>query len=122
MRKKWIWLAPLAIVALIGFIALGGFIVQQLWNWLTPALFGWRQITLWQGLAILVLCRILFGGLGGRGGGRSRMRHRMSDRMVDRMAGRMERMSPEERERFREAIRRRFGFGPPASEGESKAQ
>ena len=28
-----------------------------------PALFGWRQITFWQALGLLALCRILFGGL-----------------------------------------------------------
>ena len=38
--------------------------VRLLWNWLLPSLFGWRLITFWQALGILVLCRILFGGLG----------------------------------------------------------
>jgi hypothetical protein len=26
----------------------GGVIVQFLWNWLAPALFGWHEITFWQ--------------------------------------------------------------------------
>lgn len=63
-RKKWIWLAPVAILAFVGFIALGGFLVQALWNWLLPPLFGWHEITFWQGLGLLALCRILFGGWG----------------------------------------------------------
>ena len=120
MRKRWIWLAPLAILALAGFIALGGVIVQQLWNWLLPPLFGWRQITFWQALGILVLCRILFAGFGCHGSHGPKLRGRMSDRMADRMAKRMERMTPEERERFREGIRKRFGFGPPASESQGQ--
>ena len=77
-KKKLILFAPLAIVGVALFIALGGEIVMQLWNWLLPSLFGWRQITFWQALGILVLCRILFGGLGGHGGrgfGRSRAPH-----------------------------------------------
>jgi hypothetical protein len=37
---------------------------MHLWNWLLPPLFGWRQITFWQALGILALCRILFGGFG----------------------------------------------------------
>jgi len=41
------FLAPLAIAA---FIAIGGGSVMQLWNWLLPALFGWRHITFWQAL------------------------------------------------------------------------
>ncbi len=46
------------------FIAIGGEIVLHLWNWLLPPLFGWRQITFWQALGLLALCRILFGGFG----------------------------------------------------------
>ena len=108
MRRKWIFLPPLAIAGFLLFIAIGGEVVLQLWNWLLPALFGWRQITFWQGLGILVLCRILFGGLGGHGGHRSKFRGRMRERCA--------RMTPEERERFRQGIREGWGFGPPASE------
>ena len=102
MRRRWIFLAPLAILGFVAFIVIGGAVVRQLWNWLLPPLFGWRQITFWQALGLLALCRILFGGFGLHGSGRSRSR------------------TPEERERFRQAVRRRFGFGP--STGESKEQ
>ncbi|HTS29858.1 MAG TPA: hypothetical protein VMH81_28500 [Bryobacteraceae bacterium] len=119
MRKKWIWLAPLAIVALAAFIALGGVIVQSLWNWLLPPLFGWSEITFWQGLALLALCRILFGGLGGHGPRGPRMGRRMADRMEKRMADRWEALTPEERERFRQSMRGRCGLDPAPSEGQS---
>jgi len=112
MKKKLIWIAPLAIVGIVALIAIGGEIVLLLWNWLLPALFGWRQITFWQAIGILALCRILFGGFGGHGSARSSMRRRMTDRMADRMADRWERMTPEERERFRERMRARCGFDP----------
>ena len=49
------------------FIALGGVVVQLLWNWLVPSIFGVRQVTLWEALGLLALSRILFGGFG-RGG------------------------------------------------------
>jgi len=107
--KKLILIAPLAILGLLLFIALGGGIVKQLWNWLLPPLFGWRQITFWQALGMLALCRILFGGLGMHGSGRSRFRRRMQERC--------EQMTPEERERFRQGIRGRFGFGPSTDDG-----
>src|SRR5579863_7766917 len=84
MRKKWIFLAPLAVLALFAFIALGGEVVLLLWNWLLPPLFGWHQITFWQALGLLALCRILFGGWGGHGSGRSHFRGRMRDRMAKR--------------------------------------
>ena len=111
MRRRWIFLAPLAMLAMLLFIAIGGEVVMKLWNWLLPPLFGWRQITFWQGLGLLALCRILFGGLGIHGSGRSNFRRRMRDRC--------EHVTPEERERFRQRMRERFGVGP--STGESKA-
>ena len=110
--KRLIFIAPLAILAILVFVTIGGEIVQHLWNWLLPPLFGWRQITFWQALGILVLCRILFGGFGFHGSGRSNVRRRMEERC--------ENMTPEERERFRQRMRERFGFGP--STGESKEQ
>ena len=109
-KRKWIFLGPLAILAMVGFAALGGWVVESLWNWLAPALFGWRQITFWQGLGLLALCRILFGSFG-RGGYRGGMRRRMSDRW--------EAMTPDERERFRQAMRERCGFVPPTREAKA---
>ena len=112
MRRKWILLAPLVILVFLLFIALGGEVVRQLWNWLLPPLFGWRQITFWQALGMLALCRILFGGFGCPGSVGSNVRRRMEERCA--------RMAPEERERFRQRMRERFGFGPSTSE--SKGQ
>src|SRR5580693_9942856 len=84
MNRKWkkmIWIAPLAILAMVLFAYIGGEIVMHLWNWLLPPLFGWHQITFWQAFRILALCRILFGGHGLHGSGRSNMRRRMKERM-----------------------------------------
>src|SRR6266436_4575780 len=111
MNRKWkkmIWIAPLAIIAIPVFVAIGGEIVMHLWNWLLPSLFGWRQITFWQALGLLVLCCILFGGWGAYGPGRSNFRRRMKERC--------ENMMLEERERFRQRMRERFGFDPSTSE------
>ena len=109
---RLIFLAPLIFLVMLLFIAVGGEVVLQLWNWLLPPLFGWRQITFWQALGLLALCRILFGGFGFHGSGRSSFRRRMAERW--------ERMTPEERERFRQGMRGRCGFGPSTSE--SKGQ
>ena len=110
MRKRFIKFAPLILLAFLLFIAIGGAVVMQLWNWLLPTLFGWNQITFWQALGLLALCRILFGGFGLRGAGRSDFRRRMAERW--------EHMTPEERERFRQGIRGRYGFGSSDSEGQ----
>ena len=125
-KKKLIFIIPAAIVGIVLFMALGGWIVQYLWNWLLPPLFGWRMITFWQALAILVLCRLLFGRWGGgrHGGSHMRnrwgggMRERMAEKWEQRWAERWEEMTPEEREKFRQGMRARCGFGEekPASE------
>ena len=103
MRRKFFYFAPLAIVGVLAFIALGGFIVEQLWNWLAPALFGWPAITFWQAVGLLALCRILFGGLGRHGHGPSLRRGRKGHWMS---------MTPDERERFRQRMRERCGIEP----------
>jgi hypothetical protein len=107
MTKRWkklVLIAPLAILAMLAFIVIGGEVVLHLWNWLLPSLFGWRQITFWQALGLLALCRILFGGHAWHRSGRHSFRRRMKERC--------EQMSPEERERFRERMHERWGFGP----------
>ena len=118
--KKLIWIAPLAIVGMVIFVAIGGAIVLLLWNWLLPPLFGWPQVTFWQALGLLALCRILFGGFAGHGVARSSVRRRVFDRVADRMAERWEKMTPEERERFRQGTRDCWGSGP--SNGGSQGQ
>ena len=112
MRKHWFFLAPAAIlgILLVGFI--GGEVVKQLWNWLAPPLFGWRQITFWQAFGLLALCRILFGGSGWHRSGRSSFRRRMEERS--------EHMTPEERERLRQSWRGRWGFCPSTSESKEQ--
>ena len=112
MKKKMIWIAPLAIAAMVLFTWIGGEVVMRLWNWLLPSLFGWRQITFWQGLGLLALCRILFGGfrLSGHCSPRSNIRRRMKERMDEHWG----RMTPEEREKFRQIFRGRCSpFEPP---------
>jgi hypothetical protein len=107
-RKKLFFIIPAAIVGIALFIFIGGWLVMHLWNWLLPMLFGWRMITFWQAVGILALCRILFGGVSGRGMHRRFSGHRMGKRFGH--------MTPEEREKFREGMRAKWGFGPPASE------
>jgi hypothetical protein len=120
MKSKWIWIAPLAMLAMLALVAFGGWVVMLLWNWLLPPLFGWRALTFWQALGMLVLCRILVGGFAGRGFSGYSFRRRMAERWERRMAERWDHMTPEERERFRRGLRERWGFGPPAGEGNER--
>jgi hypothetical protein len=107
-RRKLFFIIPAAIIGIALFIFIGGWLVMSLWNWLLPPLFAWRMLTFWQAVAMLALCRILFGGVSGRGWHRSYSGRRMGERWG--------RMTPEEREKFRQGMRERCGFGPPTSE------
>lgn len=94
---------PLAVVA---FLALFTFAVHQLWNCVLVDVLAVKAITYWQALGILVLAKILFGGFPHRRGGPCGHIHEHM------MAKRMESATPEEREKIREEMRRRFGDWP----------
>jgi hypothetical protein len=112
-KKKWLALIFIGPPAIALFIWIGGELVMHLWNWLTPTLFGWHQITFWQAFGLLALCRILVGGHGVRGSHRSEGRRRIKERMDERW----EKMTPEEREKFRQSWRGRCsGFGEATGE------
>jgi hypothetical protein len=85
--------------------AVFGFIVMSLWNWLMPALVGWRPITFWQALGLFILAKILFGGFRGGWGGGGHWRRRMLERW--------QQMTPEEREKFRQGLQGCCGRGVP---------
>ena len=71
-------------------------VVMLLWNALVPGLFGGPPLRYLQAAGLLVLSRILFGGLRGHHG---RWRHHG-------WRGRWESLTPEERERLREKYAR----------------
>lgn len=78
-----------------------GFITMELWNALLPRIFGWSRITFWQGLGLLILSKILFGGFHRHSGQRDQWNRRMKHRMRERW----ENMTPGEREKFRKGMR-----------------
>lgn len=92
---KVLMFAPVAILAFALFI----YLIMLLWNWLMPAIFGLNPLTYWQTLGLLVLAKILFGfGFGGGGGESPKFMRR-------RLLERYEKMTPEEREKFRQGLR-----------------
>src|ERR1700744_4340389 len=99
-NRKKIFLIPLFVAA---FIALAGFVVMSLWNYLIPAIFHLGVITFWQAVALFVLCKVLFGFGKGHHGSPPWMRNRMAERMKN--------MSPEEREKFKEHLREKYRDG-----------
>lgn len=59
-----LWVIFFAIL-IVAFIALFGFVFQYLWNWLMPDIFGLTTITYWQAIGLIILSKIIFGGIGG---------------------------------------------------------
>lgn len=104
-RMKLALIAPLAVAAL----ALFPLVVRYLWNWLVPAVFGGPTVTYWQAFGLLILARILVGGLGGGHGDNKHGRRRMMEQW--------EQMTPEEREAFRQGLRDRCGERRAADTG-----
>ena len=92
MRFKLRFFAK-ALLILVG-IAVLGWMVMTLWNWVIPALFiGGRSIDYLHAMGLLILSRILFGGFRGHGGCHGR-----------RHCRRWQQMTPEERETFQKNL------------------
>jgi hypothetical protein len=95
MKRFWIIRGIKVLAVATVAVAVFGYVVMSLWNWVIPAVTGLHSVTFVQALALLVLSRILFGGLRDHRGGwhwRQRMRERW------------ETMTPEERERLHETL------------------
>ena len=96
---RWTAIGVAATVAMLGLLLLVGLAVMLLWNQLVPALFHGPELRYWQAVGLLILSRLLVGGLrGGHGHWRQR-----------RWRERWEQMSPEERARLREGLMSRCG-------------
>lgn len=99
LLQKHLVFVPLFFVAYI--VCFGG-CVMLLWNWLMPTLLGLPSVTFWQAAGLLLLCKILFGGIGSahHGHGHHGCHHGTS---VGKLRERWENMTPEERERIAKA-------------------
>ncbi len=93
MRKVRFVGTRILMFALVGGTVMG-FVLSGLWNALMPAIFGLPAISFWQALGLFLLSRILFGNFGGRG------RRFRGARFVSGWKD----LTPEERERFRNAM------------------
>ena len=104
MRKFWILKMILIGIVAVAFFSLA---VMLLWNWLVPALFSGPMITFWQALGLLVLSKILFSGFGRKGhhGGHGPRTPFWRKRFEEKW----EKMTPEEREKFKARFKHRCG-------------
>ena len=110
MKRLWILRGLKFLVIAAVAVTAFGYFVMSLWNWVVPAVTGLHAITWLQAVALLVLSRILFGSLHRHSGG-WHWRHRMGERW--------QQMTPEERERFRDAVGTHRHCGPRAGTGQT---
>ena len=100
--RRGFWIAKgvkiLVLVAVV--LAVASFVVMSLWNWLVPMLFKGPALGYWEALGLLVLARLLFGGLRPHGHGRGPWGHSWHHARAH-----WDQMTPEERERFRSRLR-----------------
>lgn len=98
------------------FVVLTGFAVMLLWNTLLPGIFGTPQITWIQALGLLILARILIGGIGHSGFGGytgGRWRKRWESKMAS--------MSPDERKKWKKEFGRSC-WGRTSAEDEGQTE
>ena len=95
--QKIIKFILIAIVA----VAVFGFVVMGLWNWLMPAVFGWHAITFWQAVGLLV-----FASSSSAGSAEGRV---AACTGAAAWKEKWAQMSPEEREKFSRGMGARFG-------------
>ena len=121
MRSRAAWVArgvakAVAIaVAVVLALAVFSWAVMLLWNYVVPPVFRGPVIGYWQALGLLVLCRILFGGLRGWRGSHGHWRRHM-------WRERWESLTPEERARLRERFMERCGRGTGAPATEQRGE
>ena len=99
-RPKKIIFILLAIIAITTVL---GTVIMLLWNAILPNILGTRPINIWEAIGLLVLCRLLVGGLK-RGG--------MGKRMYSRKKAWREKwmhMSEEEKTEFKARWKERCG-------------
>ena len=80
-------LVLLGVIAAAAFALAFGYFVMLLWNWLMPPIFGLKVITYWQAFGIVVLAKLIFGAVSGRGGHGEGWRKRRPSRQAHDWGG-----------------------------------
>jgi hypothetical protein len=96
----WYWLQFL--LMFVAALAIFGWATMFLWNALLTTLFNLPVIDFWQALGLLVLSRLLVGGIGSHAHALMFLFHRNGMDFRNRMRERWEKMTPEERINFHE--------------------
>lgn len=111
MKRGWWILKGIVFVTLL--VVLFGTATMLLWNWLVPELFNGPVVTFAQTIGLLLLTKILFWSVGGKGC----HHHRGSERPYWKK--RWESMTPEDRERLKNRMKEKWCGRKPDGSGSS---
>ncbi|TWV15221.1 hypothetical protein FQ707_02615 [Bacteroidaceae bacterium HV4-6-C5C] len=89
-------------------ITLFSVVVMLLWNWLMPALFGLKVITILEAAGLFALARILFSPFWGGRPNHRQMHHHERNQIMEKWR----KMSQSERNKIIKERREMFGNGP----------
>lgn len=103
-RRGW-WIAKFVVFGLLMLVVFG-LVTQTLWNWLVPVLFSGPLISFWQAMGLLALSKILFWGFGG--GGHRRWGGHRNHQWKQQWAEKYSKLSPEEREKFKQRFKEKW--------------
>lgn len=103
MNNKKFWLSKIIgfIICVAAVAALLGYVVMLLWNCVMVDVLHVQPLSYWQAFGLLVLCKILFGGI--KGFGRRGGHHGWKKEIQEKW----HHMTPEEREKIKEEWRNR---------------
>jgi len=93
---KGIFIALMAVAGIFGIT----WVVMELWNHLLPEIIHVERVSFWQAMGILVLSKILFGGMK-FGGNKYQGRNRFKEKFGN--------MTEEEKEAFKQKMKERWG-------------
>ena len=92
-RKRWFLFIPMIALAIVAV----GFVTMALWNALMPLIFHLTTITFSQAIGLLILSRILLGGMAGHKG-------RNHGHCRNQLREKWENMTPEDREKYHQRL------------------
>ena len=116
-RNRKMWIGKAIVFGALLFVLLG-LVTQFLWNFIMPDIFGLPVINFWQGIAMFLLAKLIFGFGGGRGKWSGYRNHQWKREWVEKYS----KLSPEDRERFKQKMKDKWCSWEESSAKQAETQ
>jgi hypothetical protein len=118
MKRHWIWYALKATVFILLAFSLFGWLIKTVWNAVVPSVFSGPSVTFKEALGIFILGKLLIWVVKRVWTGKTEERNYWRRKMEKHLSA----MTPEEREKFKQAYARRCGHWSKLNEEEIKEE